>query len=188
MLEAVKVSTLALVVGFVPNEAVTPAGNPVADRVTLPVNPPAGTTFIVSVALPPLVTVTVEGEGESVKLPPPEPTVIVKFWVLLQKVESMYVPVNISVPLISGIPSISRRFELNPPVPVQDHVPPTGWGPIFTMDPVVGTVAVVVCCQAPPSTCRKGVIVAGVQVLLVTTREMVVEAVRLLETPLTVML
>lgn len=39
---AVKVTTLVDVAGLVPKLAVTPAGNPEADNVTLPVNPPAG--------------------------------------------------------------------------------------------------------------------------------------------------
>ena len=39
---AVKVATLVEVVGLVPKLAVTPAGKPEADKVTLPVNPPAG--------------------------------------------------------------------------------------------------------------------------------------------------
>jgi hypothetical protein len=39
---AVKVTTLVEVVGLVPKAAVTPAGRPEADKVTLPVNPPAG--------------------------------------------------------------------------------------------------------------------------------------------------
>jgi len=50
---AAKVSTLDPVVGFVANVAVTPLGNPDAARVTLPVNPPASTTLIVSVPLLP---------------------------------------------------------------------------------------------------------------------------------------
>lgn len=48
---AVSVSTLVPVVGFVPKEAVTPLGRPVAARVTLPVNPPVSVTVIVSVAV-----------------------------------------------------------------------------------------------------------------------------------------
>jgi hypothetical protein len=47
---AVSVSTLLEVAGFVPNPAVTPAGRPEADKVTLPVNPPEG--VIVMVLLP----------------------------------------------------------------------------------------------------------------------------------------
>ena len=47
---AVRVSTLDPVVGFVPNDAVTPLGKPDAARVTLPLNPFAPVTVIVSVA------------------------------------------------------------------------------------------------------------------------------------------
>jgi hypothetical protein len=183
----VKVSTLVEVVGFVANEALTPAGKPVADRVTLPVNPPAGVTVMVSVAVLPWVIGRVEAEGVRVKLAPPEPTVMTKFCVLLQELGSTYLLTNVLDPALNGIPSISRWVELNPPGPVQDHVPPdSGWGPRFTVDPVA-TVAVAVCCHRPPFTCRYGVIGVGVQ-LLPTTSEIVVEAVRLLEIPLTVML
>jgi hypothetical protein len=42
LLLAVKVRTLVLVAGLVPNAAVTPEPMPVADRVTLPVKPLAG--------------------------------------------------------------------------------------------------------------------------------------------------
>jgi len=53
VLLAVKVSTLLPVVGFVPNEAVTPLGKPDAASVTLPVNPPTPVTLIVLVPLLP---------------------------------------------------------------------------------------------------------------------------------------
>lgn len=61
------VSTLLPVVGFVPNEAVTPLGKPAAARVTLPVNPPTSVTMIVSVALLPCTTDNDVGEAASVK-------------------------------------------------------------------------------------------------------------------------
>lgn len=51
VLLAVKVRTLVEVVGFVPNDAVTPLGRVEVDRVTAPVKPPEGVTVIV---LPPL--------------------------------------------------------------------------------------------------------------------------------------
>ena len=63
---ALNVSTLEDVVGLVPKVAVTPAGRPEAERVTLPVKPPVGLTVIVLVPLPPCVTVTLVGEAESV--------------------------------------------------------------------------------------------------------------------------
>jgi hypothetical protein len=51
--DAVKVIPLLPVVGFVPKLAVTPAGNPEADRLTLPVNPPEGVTVTVLLPVPP---------------------------------------------------------------------------------------------------------------------------------------
>ena len=68
VLLAARVSTLAPVVGLVPNEAVTPVGNPDAASVTLLLNPPAPVTVTVSVALLPRVTATVEEAAWSVKL------------------------------------------------------------------------------------------------------------------------
>jgi hypothetical protein len=68
VLLAARVSTLAPVVGLVPNEAVTPVGNPDAASATLPLNPPAPVTVTVSVALLPRVTASVEEAAWSVKL------------------------------------------------------------------------------------------------------------------------
>jgi len=67
VLLAVKVTTLVEVVGLVPKVAVTPAGNPEADNVTLPVNPPDGVSVTVLVPLVPCFTVRLEGEAESAK-------------------------------------------------------------------------------------------------------------------------
>jgi hypothetical protein len=64
---AVSVTTLELVDDAGLNEAVTPVGNPVAVKVTLPVNPPVSVTVIVSVPLLPCLTVREVGEEESVK-------------------------------------------------------------------------------------------------------------------------
>lgn len=50
---AVSVSTLLLVAGLVPNEAVTPLGKPDAARVTLPAKGLTSVTVIVSVPLLP---------------------------------------------------------------------------------------------------------------------------------------
>jgi hypothetical protein len=63
---AVNVTTLVLVVGFVPNAAVTPAGRPEAASVTLPLKPLRGATVIVLVPVPPCTIVTAAGEAESV--------------------------------------------------------------------------------------------------------------------------
>jgi hypothetical protein len=83
---AEKVSPLEVVVGLVPNEAVTPEGNPEADSVTLPVKPPEGVTEIVSLPVPPCATFTVDADELNVKLGP-LPTVMTKFCVLVQDVE-----------------------------------------------------------------------------------------------------
>src|SRR5947209_18912106 len=64
---AVKVTTLVEVAGFVPKLAVTPAGRPEADKVTLPVNPPEGLTVMVLLALLPWVPLTLAGEEEREK-------------------------------------------------------------------------------------------------------------------------
>lgn len=67
VLLAVSVTTLAPVVGLVPNAAVTPLGSPETATVTLPVNPPVSVTVMVSVAVLPWITDIVEAEGVSVK-------------------------------------------------------------------------------------------------------------------------
>lgn len=64
---AVKVTLLVDVVGFVPKVAVTPEGNPDAAKLTLPVNPPEGLTVMVLLPLLPWVTLTLEGDADSVK-------------------------------------------------------------------------------------------------------------------------
>lgn len=69
---AVRVMTLEVVAGFVPKDAVTPAGNPDAESVTLPANPFEGVIAIVLVPPAPWVIVRLLGEGESSKLGAPE--------------------------------------------------------------------------------------------------------------------
>ena len=49
----VNVTTLVVVAGLVPKATVTPVGNPVADRVTLPANGLMSVTVIVSVPVAP---------------------------------------------------------------------------------------------------------------------------------------
>ena len=64
---AVSVTTLVDVAGLVPKVAVTPAGNPEADKLTLPLKPFEGVTVIVLLPLLPWVMVTAEGETDSEK-------------------------------------------------------------------------------------------------------------------------
>ena len=65
---AANVSRLEPVVGFVPQEAVTPLGRLAAARVAAPVNPPTSVTEMMLVPLLPSVTATVDGDAASVKL------------------------------------------------------------------------------------------------------------------------
>jgi hypothetical protein len=63
---AVNVTTLVLVVGFVPKAAVTPAGRPDAASVTLPLKPLSGETVTVLVAVLPSTTLTEVGDADNV--------------------------------------------------------------------------------------------------------------------------
>jgi hypothetical protein len=81
---AVKVSTLVLVAGLVPNAAVTPLGRPEAARVTEPVNGLTSVTVMVSLPLAPCAIDRADADGFSVKLPVDDVTVMVKACVLLQ--------------------------------------------------------------------------------------------------------
>ena len=67
VLLAVRVNVLAPVVGFGLNDAVTPLGNPDAERLTFPLNPFCGVIVIVLVPLVPCVIVTLLGNNKSVK-------------------------------------------------------------------------------------------------------------------------
>ena len=67
VLEAVKVTVLVPVVEAGTKVAVTPDGNPLALRATLPVNPPTGTTLTVSDAVPPWATETLGAPTASEK-------------------------------------------------------------------------------------------------------------------------
>src|SRR5581483_11581864 len=67
VLLAVSVSVLVLVVLDGLNEAVTPAGNPDADKLTLPVNPSNGLTVMVLWPAEPWGTVKLPGEADNEK-------------------------------------------------------------------------------------------------------------------------
>ena len=102
VLLAVRVSTLEPVVGLVPNEAVTPAGSPDTASVTLPANPPAPATVIVSVALLPRVTASAEVAGAMVKLGLAVPGIvsaIVTEWLIVPSV-----PVIVTLLVPAAVP------------------------------------------------------------------------------------
>ena len=105
---AVKVTTLVDVVGLVPNVAVTPAGRPEADNVTLPVKPPEGVTVIVLLPLLPCVTAKLAGEADSEKsgvAAPPHPgnlKLAIRVFQLNEPVVFMYSVVNQKVQSSTG--------------------------------------------------------------------------------------
>lgn len=69
LLLAVSVNVLVLVVLVGLNDAVMPAGNPEADKLTAPLKPFCGTTVTVLVPLAPCTIVRLLGEAERAKLP-----------------------------------------------------------------------------------------------------------------------
>jgi hypothetical protein len=64
---AVNVKVLVVVAGFLLNDAVTPLGNPDADKLTLPLKPLSGVIVIVLAPLVPCVIVKLLGESERAK-------------------------------------------------------------------------------------------------------------------------
>jgi hypothetical protein len=64
VLLAVSVRVLVVVAGFVLNDAVTPLGNPDADKVTLPLKPFCGVTVSVLAPFVPCVIVKLLGDAE----------------------------------------------------------------------------------------------------------------------------
>ena len=74
-------------------------------------------------------------------------------WLWLPQ-ELVYVTTKAFMPLLRGMLSTSRVVAIQPLGPAQYQLPPVvGCGPRFTADPVV-TVALAVCCQAPPLTSK----------------------------------
>src|SRR5260370_11739285 len=64
---AVNVTALVDEVGLFPKRALTPAGKPDADKLTLPVKPFEGVTVIVLLPLLPWVTLRLAGDADSKK-------------------------------------------------------------------------------------------------------------------------
>ena len=101
VLLAVKVTTLVEVVGLVPNEAVTPEGNPEADKVTLPVKPPDGVSVMVLVPVVPCFTVRLDGDAESEKLGPAAAFTVSETVAVCVSAPLMPVMVTVDVPVMA---------------------------------------------------------------------------------------
>ena len=115
VLPAVSVSTLELVAGLVANDPVTPFGKPDTDRVTLPLNPFAPVTVMVSDALLRCTIVTLDGEGESVKLR----AGVIESAMVVDRVNVPEVPVMVTV---TGSPTVAVLLAVSVSMLVPDVV------------------------------------------------------------------
>jgi hypothetical protein len=109
VLEAVKVSVLVEVVGFVPNVAVTPLGSAELDRVTDPVKPAMSVTVIVLLPLVPCFTVKLEGEAESEKLGCAGAVTVSDTVVVCVRLPDVPVMVTVAVPVVAVELALSVR-------------------------------------------------------------------------------
>ena len=189
-LEAVRVSRLEPVVGLVAKAAVTPEGRPVAARVTLPVNPLAGVTVMVSVALAPCVAETAEAVGAMVKL---GDTLTVRLRVV-EAVSAPEVPVMVMVAgpvaaeldavrvttlvAVAGLGAKEAVTPLGRPVADRVTAPVKPCAPVMVMVSAVLLPCVVVIEGAEAARVKLGA--------MLTVRAMVVEAVRAPEVPVMV--
>jgi hypothetical protein len=109
VLLAVSVKVLVAVVGFVPNDAVTPFGRPDAARVTLPIKPFWAATLIVLDPLDPWVMVRLLGDAERLKS-----DVAVEFTVRASAVVWLSMPevpviVTVDVPVVAALLAVSVK-------------------------------------------------------------------------------
>ncbi len=190
VLLAVSVRTLDAVAGFVAKLAVTPAGRPVVESVTLPENPFAPTTSMVSVALAPSVTERVPAVGESVKLgaavtitetvvePVKLPDVPV---IVTVEVPGAAVLLAVSVNTLDAVAGLVAKLAVTPlgrPVAASVTLP------VKPFAPVTSTVSVAL---APCTTETAAEVAPSVNVGAgVTVNATVVEAVKPPEVPVTV--
>lgn len=108
----VSVNTLLLAVGLGLKVAVTPVGIPDAVSVTAPVNPPASSTVIVSVAPAFGETVSADSAGESVKLPDVAALTVSEIAALAVAVPDVPVIVIVDVPAAAVLLAVSVRMLL----------------------------------------------------------------------------
>ena len=120
----VKVTTLVEVVGFVPNEAVMPAGRPDAAKVTPLLKPYEGTTVMVLVPVLPGVTVMLVGFAVRLKSGPLTVNDRLMFWVMLPEVP---VTVIVAVPVAAVALAFSVSVLVDVPgFGLNDAVTPEG--------------------------------------------------------------
>jgi hypothetical protein len=106
---AVNVSALVVVAGFALNDAVTPLGNPDADKLTLPVKPFCGVTVIVLVPAVPCVIVKLLGDAERAKF-----GVCVEAGQLFTRLAAFTLPIPVakSQPVVVPYAGLKALFEV----------------------------------------------------------------------------
>jgi hypothetical protein len=193
VLLAVSVSTLVAVTGLVPNTAVTPAGNPDAARVTLPVKGLTSVTVMVSVALVPRLIDSALADGFSVKLPVGAAVTVSAMVVVLLIVPEVPVMVTEDVPteavalaanvialvVVTGLMEIVADMPAGRPLAARVTLPLNGLTSVIAMVTV----------QLPPWGIVQGLPEGEIVKLPVdetTVREMLVVAVSVPEVPVMV--
>jgi hypothetical protein len=162
VLLAVSVSTLEVVEDVGLNAAVTPVGNPDAEKDTLPVNGLMSVTVIVSVPLEPATTDRVVADGLSVKPPVGEVTVSAMVVVTGVSVPEVPVMVIVEVPAAAVLLAASvSTLEVVEDVGLNAAVTPVG-KPVAAKDtlPVNGLTSVTVIVSVPlePATTDSAVV------------------------------
>ena len=124
---AVNVAVLLDVAEFGLNEAVTPLGNPDADKVTLPVKPFEAVIVIVLVPLLPRVIVRLFGEADKVKFAAVEAFTVRLIEVVWVKPLDVPVTVTVAVPVAAVLLAVSvNTLEEVAGFGLKDAVTPVG--------------------------------------------------------------
>jgi hypothetical protein len=157
VLLAVSVRRLVLVVGFVPNAAVTPEGRPDAESDTLPVNPFTGVTLIVLVPPePPCVIVTLVGDADRPKFGVTGAFTVNETVVVCVKLPEIPVIVTLTAPVVAVLlaVNVSRLVLVAGFVPNAAVTPegsPDALSVTLPVKPLVGLMVIVLVPPAAPS-------------------------------------
>jgi len=122
---AVSVILLEPVAGFGLNDAVTPAGSPEADKLTLLVNPLCGVTATLLVALDPCAMFTLFGDADNVKFP----TTVTASVIVVEFVRLPEVPViaRVALPVAAVLVAVRvRTLDVVAGFGLNDAVTPAG--------------------------------------------------------------
>jgi hypothetical protein len=150
LLAAVKV-TLLLPAVVAPKVAVTPAGRPLTQRLTVPLNPFCPLTVTVLLPLPPGLRPMLAGDAASVKLGGPTTVIMIAAW--LTVVAELPITVTVLVPSIAFAAALNVSVVRVDDAALNDAVMPVG-KPLtekatVPLNPLCGT-TVIVLAPVPP--------------------------------------